>query len=111
MADVKDPRELLLHQLGTYRTLRVVLAWIGFLLPFAVAVAGWLQCNDPPQWVAGSISAYYHRTALKEFLTARDIFVGGLLAGSAITQNVLPLVRLAVELEITSADPRGRRVR
>ena len=83
MAEEKDATALLEHQLGTYRTLRVVLAGIGFALPFVVAIAGWLQCQNPPQLIAGSLSAYYHRTALHEFLTARDLFVGGLLAAAA----------------------------
>jgi len=83
MAEEKDATALLQHQLGTYRTLRVVLAGIGFALPFVVAIAGWLQCQNPPQLIAGSLSAYYHRTALHEFLTARDLFVGGLLAAAA----------------------------
>jgi hypothetical protein len=83
MADDKDARALLAHQLGTYYTLRVVLACIAFALPLVVAAAGWLQCKHPPQLLAGSLSAYYHRTALSEFLTARDFFVGGLLAAAA----------------------------
>jgi hypothetical protein len=82
MVDEKEPNALLEHQLGTYRTLRIVLAWIGFALPIVVAAAGWLQCKNPPQLIAGSLSAYYHRTALAEFLTARDLFVGGLLAAA-----------------------------
>lgn len=71
------------HQLGTYFTLRVMLAAIAFALPVVVALAGRWQCADPPQWLGGSLSVYYHRTALAEFLTARDLFVGGLL-GAAV---------------------------
>jgi hypothetical protein len=82
MADEKNANALLEHQLGTYSTLRVVLAAIGFALPIVVAVAGLLQCKNPPQLIAGSLSAYYHRTSLAEYLTARDLFVGGLLAAA-----------------------------
>jgi hypothetical protein len=83
MAEKGDRATLLAHQLGTYQTLRVLLALIGFTLPLAVATAGWLQCADPPQWLAGSLSQYYHRTALREFFTSRDLLVGGLL-GAAV---------------------------
>jgi hypothetical protein len=83
MADEKDASALLAHQLGTYHSLRVVLAVIGFALPIVVAAAGWWQCQVPPQLVDGSLSAYYHRVARFEFLTARDLFVGGLLAAAA----------------------------
>ncbi|MEO7998852.1 MAG: hypothetical protein ABI852_15485, partial [Gemmatimonadaceae bacterium] len=82
MSEEKSTDALLAHQLGTYTTLRIVLAVIGFLLPIVVASAGWLQCDSPPQLIAGSLSAYYHRTALFEMLTARDFFVGGLLAAA-----------------------------
>jgi hypothetical protein len=83
MTDEKKAADLLEHQLGTYFTLRVVLAGIAFALPVVVAIAGRWQCANPPQWLAGSLSAYYHRTALAEFLTARDFFVGGLI-GAAV---------------------------
>lgn len=73
MAEEKNPGELLAHQLGTYRSLRVVLAVIGVALPVVVAAAGWWQCQAPPQLVDGSLSAYYHRVARFEGGSSRVI--------------------------------------
>jgi hypothetical protein len=87
MPDQKNPRALLQHELGTYHSLRVTLAVIGFVLPIVVPVAGWEQCRASVGFLAGvsgSLSAYYHRVAPFELLTARDFFVGGLMAAAAL---------------------------
>jgi hypothetical protein len=78
--DRKSAGELQAHMLGTYFTLRVTLAVVGFALPVVAAAAGWLQCDR--LFLGPSISSYYHLTARFAFLTARDLFVGGLLAAA-----------------------------
>ena len=43
-------------------------------------VSGWFQRTE--YWIAASISDYYHLPATIPFFTARDFFVGGLLAAA-----------------------------
>ena len=84
MTDEKDATQLLNGQLGTYHSLRVLLAVIGFALPIVVTVAGWVQCHPNEGFFGGSLSAYYHRLSPFELLSARDLFAGGLIAAAAI---------------------------
>jgi len=76
--DRKSASELQEHMLGTYDTLRVMLTVIGFALPIVVVLAGWFQ--EGRFRIESSISEYYHLAATYPFFTARDFFVGGLLA-------------------------------
>ena len=78
--DRKSASELQEHMLGTYGALRVMLTVIGIALPVAVMVSGWFQRGE--YWIAASISDYYHLPATIPFFTARDFFVGGLLAAA-----------------------------
>jgi len=82
MADEKVADQLMGHELRTYHTLRVILAAIGFALPIVVTAAGWYQCQSTVGFFGGSLSAYYHRLAPFEFLSARDLFAGGLFAAA-----------------------------
>jgi hypothetical protein len=82
MADEKPAEQLMGHELGTYHSLRVILAAIGFALPIVVTVAGWYQCQPTVGFFGGSLSAYYHRLAPFEFLAPRDLFAGGLFAAA-----------------------------
>ena len=78
--DRKSASELQEHMLGTYGALRVMLTVIGIALPVAVMVSGWFQRSE--YWIGKSISDYYHLPAAIPFFTARDFFVGGLLAAA-----------------------------
>jgi hypothetical protein len=82
MTDEKAAGQLMSHELGTYHSLRVILATIGLALPIVVTVAGWYQCQPSVGFFGGSLSAYYHRLAPFEFLSARDLFAGGLFAAA-----------------------------
>lgn len=78
--DEKSAGELQEHMLGTYDALRVMLTLIGFALPVIVAGAGCFQrgyCR-----IGASISDYYYLPARYPYFTARDLFVGGLLAAA-----------------------------
>ena len=78
--DRKSASELQEHMLGTYGALRVMLTVIGIALPVVVMVSGWFQRTE--YWIAASISDYYHLPATIPYFTARDFFVGGLLAAA-----------------------------
>ncbi len=76
----KSPGQLQEHMLGTYHSLRLGLAVIGFALPLVVLLAGGFLHDV---WFEGSISMYYHTKAVISYLVARDLFVGGLFATAA----------------------------
>ena len=78
--DRKTPGELQEHMLWTYYGLRVGLAVIGFALPLVVLFAGVALHHV---WLEPSISQYYHTKDRLNFLTTRDLFVGGLFAAAA----------------------------
>ena len=78
--DRKSARELQEHMLGTYDTLRIMLTVIGIALPIVVVAAASFQ--EGRLWIESSISQYYHLAARHPFFTARDLFVGGMLAAA-----------------------------
>ena len=78
--DSKSAGELQEHMLGTYGALRVMLTVIALALPVAVAVIGWFQRGQI--FIGPSISQYYYLPSRFPFFTARDFFVGGLLAAA-----------------------------
>ena len=80
MDDPKSSAELQEHMLWTYYGLRVGLATIGIALPILVVTVGGLLHDV---WLEPSISAYYYTPPKLPWFTARDIFVGGLLAAAA----------------------------
>jgi hypothetical protein len=67
--------------LGTYHCLRVGLIAIGAALPILVPLVSH-GLHDDPTWY-GSISAHYYAEPAARYVTARDVFVVGLLAIAA----------------------------
>jgi hypothetical protein len=74
-----DPGQLQKHILGTYQYLRILIAVIGFLLPFALYFGGRIGSGVCLQ---DSLSSYYHATpsgAVRDWLVGSLVAVGALL--------------------------------